>query len=132
MKPDRASRLQAHIDAVTNVPIEWGRSDCSPWAGAWVEGEIGRSLGLPAYSTEQEGKDRIAAAGGLDRLWAAIASRAGLWETGAPALGDVGVIETKKFGDVGVIFALDGICAMRTTRSVMFLRPRHIIRAWRV
>lgn len=128
----RAVRLQAHIDAVTAVPVVWGLSDCSAWAGAWVESQLGRSLRLPRYRGEAEGRALIDAAGGLVALWDSVAARAGLRETGAPALGDVGLVETSAFGPVGVIVAVGGLCALRTPASVTYLRPRRFLRAWTI
>jgi hypothetical protein len=134
-RPDvagRAARLQAHIEAVSGVPVAWGLSDCSAWAARWVAAESGRRLPLPAYAEEAEARALIAGAGGLTALWCGIAARAGLGETACPALGDVGVLQTGAYGEVGVIFAADGLCALRTPAGVTFLRPRRILRAWTI
>lgn len=49
-----------------------------------------------------------------------------------PALGDVGVVNTRRFGPVGVIFAQDGIALWRADNGTGLLRPRRrdIIKVW--
>lgn len=102
------------------------------FAGRWVEVERGINLGLPRYSSEDAARKMIAVAGGLDRVWERIANKAGIFETDAPKIGDVGLIATRKFGPVGVIVAFDGACAWRAENGVSFLHPREFIRAWAV
>lgn len=127
----RADRLRAHVDAAANSPVVWGESDCTAFAAAWVATETGRPLALPAYGSRDEAERLIAAAGGLSAAWGEVLSRSGFAQTGAPALGDVGVIETTK-GEVGVVFAAGGFALWRSEAGVMPIRPARVVAAWAV
>jgi hypothetical protein len=128
----RAARLQAHFDAYAGAEVIWGTSDCTRWAANWAEAEIGRRLGLPRYTSEEEARALIAAAGGLLPLWERETAMAGVFQTRDPQLGDVGLIDTRLYGPIAVIVAHDGIVALRTSMSVTFLRPRRFLRAWSI
>jgi hypothetical protein len=131
---DRAERLQAYIDTVKDTSCEWGRDDCSMFAGRWIEIEREIVLSLPRYRSEDEARAMIARDGGLLAIWDRIARVAGILETGAPDMGDVGLIETARFGPVGVIFAGSGMAFWRATQGLTVLQPRArtILRAWSV
>ncbi len=129
----RSQRLAAHVAALPDRPPIHGVDDCSAWAATWVALETGRAPRLPAYATADEARRLIAAAGGLAPLWCQALAPLGLAETGAPALGDVGVIDTSR-GAVGVIFAEGGFVFWRALRGALCLMPRpgSIVAAWHV
>lgn len=110
----RADRLRAFLDELQSKPVEWGVSDCSAAPARWVEHETGVCLGLPSYRSREEAHALIAAVGGLDRLWSEYLAPAGLFERiGAPELGDVAVVDTRRYGQIGGICAAGGILLIR-------------------
>jgi len=129
---EKRKRLRSHVEASLRKTSEWGVDDCSRWAGIWVEAERGIDLGLPAYASREEAMVLVDTAGGLSALWASIADRAGLEETKDPQYGDVGVMETRNFGEVGFIMSDFGMCLWRGESGVLGLRSKSIVRAWTV
>lgn len=128
----RADRVMAYARSFEGLDVTWGKDDCSMFVAGWVEQETGQPLALPSYASRDEAYARIAAAGSLAALWGDIANEAGIMETGAPDLGDVAVIETARFGQVGVICLYNGACLWRETKGVTIFPPRQIVAAWRV
>lgn len=130
----RATLLQAHVAAVEGATVQWGASDCTSWCAAWVLAATGKTVPfLGSYATLDEAHALIDAAGGLDVLWAQALARVGIHATPyAPQLGDVGIVNTSRFGHVGVIFAADGIALWRAEAGTALLRPRarDIIKVW--
>lgn len=104
----RTELLAAYVRG-THGPAVWGLSDCSTWPAQWVSEARGCEVRWPEYDTERDAAEMVAAAGGLVPLWREVAGAVGLRERDvareAPRPGDVGVILTRRFGDVGVIFA---------------------------
>ena len=127
----RQQRLRAHVALVEDKPCQWGRDDCSAWAGTWVERERGVLIALPSYDSEAQARDMIEKAGGLVNLWSRVLMLAGVPETDMPQYGDVGLVETR-LGPVGVIVTHDGICAWRATHGLTFIRPRTFLKVWAV
>lgn len=104
----REKLLGAYVRETTG-PVTWGTSDCSTWPAQWVAEVTGRTIEWPLYASEAEAEALIADAGGLVPLWRDVAVRSGLRERDvreAPEPGDVGVIGTRRLGDVGVVFGL--------------------------
>lgn len=128
----REAALQAFVDAAAAQPLVWGVSDCSSWAARWVETATGRAPVLPLYRSRDEAHALIAAAGGLSRLWDDALGAIGIYTTSAPELGDVGIIDTRAHGPVGIVFAHGGIGYWRGEVGAAGIAPRRIVRAWRV
>lgn len=128
----RAERVMTYARGFEGLEVTWGKDDCSMFVARWVEQETGQPLVLPSYASREEAYARIAEAGSLAALWADIANEAGIPETGSPVLGDVAVIETARFGQVGVICLENGVCLWRETKGVTIFPPRQIVAAWRV
>ena len=112
----------------------WGVSDCSMWAAGWVGQVCGRAVCLPQWASREEAHALIRDAGSLDALWCeALLSYRGVRETGVPDHGDVGIIHTGRFGQVGGIFLHGGYFAWRVEPAgVLFLMPREIVRVWSI
>ena len=132
----RAERLKAAIEALTDIPIEWGVSDCSTWPAQWVADVTGREFDWPAYSSQDEAEAMIAAAGGLLPLWEAVARTAGIrrrYEL-LPTLGAIGIIRTHGHGDVGGVFADGGVLCWRAAWGVHLIAPRQnaVVAIWEV
>ncbi|HWK65405.1 MAG TPA: hypothetical protein VNS34_10715 [Rhizobiaceae bacterium] len=113
--------------------VEWGVDDCSACPHAWLR-ENGIGARIPTYSSREEARTLIAAAGGLVELWddcllgTGIAERLG----GAPELGDIAVIDTRRLGPVGVICGAGGLCCWRKDGGFFWLAPRGYLKVWAV
>lgn len=133
MRTDLAEALHAYIAQAQDAPMQWGVSDCSKWSAGWVELACGRPVALPRWSSHREARHLIDKAGSLDALWSDALAAYGLREVGVPELGDVGIIDTGRFGQVGGIFLHGGYFAWRAEPSgVLFLMPRDIVRVWSI
>lgn len=129
---DLPALLQAHIEAVIDKPATWGVDDCSPWCGSWVEKAIGQRVIEPDWHSWEEAQAKIRAAGSLCALWddaLACSPLSPVWG-GAPAFGDVGIVETRVAGQVSGIFLDHGRFVWRVKNGVSFLMPRTIVKAW--
>ncbi|WP_275790572.1 DUF6950 family protein [Pararhizobium gei] len=126
-------QLKAHIEGAYAVDAEWGKSDCTPWAGEWLELRTGRKIEWPVqWSTQDEAMSIIGRAGSLVSLWDDYLFGFGLSQTGFPALGDIGVVDTGRIGQVGGIFLAGGYFVWRIKRGVMMIQPREIAGAWSI
>lgn len=129
---DRQKRLRDFIEPIARQPVKWGRDDCTAMAARWVSSERGIDIPIPDYSSEASALDMISNAGSLEAIWSRALRLAGVFETVAPAYGDVGIVDTGRFGPVGVIFCIDGLALWRSESGVSIFRPRNIIKAWAV
>ncbi|MBL4800168.1 MAG: hypothetical protein JKY50_22460 [Oleispira sp.] len=116
--------IEEYIRSYDNQPAIWGESDCSSWAAKWYELATGNKPKLPTYTTRTEAHELIEKAGGLVALWDTALEGFGLERYGEPELGDVGVIITKRFGDIGGIFGERGLFFWRSENGVAVLQPR--------
>lgn len=123
--------LAAHVEPLAGKPAVWGEDDCARFAAAWVERLTGIALSLPRWSSEAEAR-RLQADPGTETLWDIALGGAGFFRTAQPRLGDVGLIETRRFGLVGAICLGDGNAAWRTVDSVGALMVRQWTAAWAV
>lgn len=128
----RRRRLRDHIDLIMAKPCQWGVDDCTAWAASWVEKETGIPIPLPGYSCKDEAHSLIMNAGGLESLWDETMSRAGVHQTDYPQYGDVGVMDTRRFGPVGFIMADFGVALWRSETGYLGIRPSSILKAWAV
>ncbi|MCF3933306.1 hypothetical protein L1787_07760 [Acuticoccus sp. M5D2P5] len=135
---ERGEALRSACRALDDVPVTWGVDDCSAWPASWVAAITGRDVLWPAYANEDEARDLIAAAGGLDALWQDVAADCGLRRRvkgEEPRLGDVGLIRTTHHDVmVGVVFAHARIACWRHEAGVRRLAVRHsaIVGIWEV
>lgn len=116
--------IEEYIKSWNDEPIVWGKSDCSAWAAKWYELATGNKPNLPTYASKAEADELIEKAGGLVPLWEAALEGFGHKRYGDPELGDVGIIITKRFGDVGGIFGERGIFFWRSENGFAPLQPR--------
>ncbi|MDQ2083193.1 hypothetical protein RA307_23665 [Xanthobacteraceae bacterium Astr-EGSB] len=129
----RSEQLAEFVASLRDKPVTWGVDDCCAWVRVWITRAAHMDVAVPAYASRRDAQAIIVGAGGLPALWNDLAVRHGLAPTGAPTLGDVGLVEMS-FGPAGVIFATAGICCVRTDTGVSFMSPRisTIVGAWRV
>ncbi|WLR92184.1 DUF6950 family protein [Shinella zoogloeoides] len=133
MRDHLAEPLRAYLDAAGDAPMAWGISDCSRWAAGWVALVHGRPVDLPRWTSREEAHGLIREAGSLAALWADALFAFGLDEAGVPDAGDVGIIDTGRFGQVGGIFLSGGYFAWRAEpRGILILLPRSIVRVWSI
>lgn len=128
------ARLREHVHAAEGRPVTWGDDDCTMWAAHWFKRVHGVRLNLAVYSSREEAHALIAKAGSLVSLWSSALDGRLFERYGEPELGDVGVIESRLFGQVGGIFGDDGTFFWRSERGTALLRPRPttIIKAWAI
>lgn len=140
---NRTDRLRGFLAAWDGIPMEYGTSDCSIVPAMWVSEETGRTVEWPDYASEEEARELIGEAGGLVHLWRAVADEVGLSEVqvgcAVPALGDIGIVDTRMHGPIGGIFARHGLIYVRcdpTEDNERGMRPltwrpgRSAIAAW--
>lgn len=130
--PGRAERLGAYIKSLG--PVVWGESDCCAFVAKWIAMERHAEIALPAYSNWKEASALIASSGGLVAMVSPMLASAGLFETSAPQLGDIGVVALSEH-HVGAIFCDHGIAVLRAEpHNTFFLRPRerYILKSWAV
>ncbi len=128
--PDIEDELRDFLCETQDSPCDWTTSDCSRWPASWVRRVHGRDVPLPRWANKAEAHRLIDDAGSLSQLWSEALLSFGLRECGVPDLGDVGVIDTARFGQVGGIFVAGGYFACRTETGVIYLMPRYIVRSW--
>ncbi|MEP9374991.1 hypothetical protein [Mesorhizobium sp. KR1-2] len=130
---DRAARLQAYVDAVEGKTVEWSVDDCTSFAAGWVELISGIMVPRLKFNNQDEAHSLIAGHGGLLPIWEnALRNFPLRYEFDRPRLGDVGVVETSRFGEVGVIVAHDGIALWRAAKGTALLRPRRFVKVWAI
>lgn len=130
---ERGRRLEAFCEAMDGKPVTYGIDDCSTWPAQWAVNETGCDLDWPEYSSREEAQALIDEAGGLAPLWdAAIGSRFEECHEEYPPVGSIGIIRTRLFGEVGVIFVFAGVVCWRheTGVRVFGVRPNTIVKAW--
>jgi len=132
----RRMLLRAMCAQVARTAPVYGVDDCSAWPAQWVANVTGKALDLPVYHSRAEAEAMMDDAGGLVPIWDRVLSPAGIGpRSGFPRFGDIGVIETFGFRDVGVIFCELGSAAWRAHRGgIQFLAPRHhtIRKVWAI
>lgn len=127
----RADRLTAFLERFEGKPVVWGLDDCSAAPALWLAEETGIRVKLPDYATKEAAYAQIAKVGGLVNLWSA---RLELPERiGFPHLGDVGVIDMRRTGPVGVIFGTSGVAFPRAEKGGWgMLVPRSYLKVWAI
>lgn len=129
---------QSLIDFISETagkPVEWGVDDCSTWCARWVKRWKGIDLAIPSYRSSEQAIALIAASRGLGNVWSGVADAACISERiDAPRLGDVGIMETARFGEVGIIFGANGTCFWRAVNGTRVLTPRarYISKIWSI
>lgn len=130
----RAELLEEFITSATE-PTVWGVSDCTMWAAEWVCLVSGRDLVTAAYSSEEEARALIKRRGGLLKIWDVALADAGFFESHDPQVGDVGLVETRLSGPVGVIFTSGGLALRRKHDGGVWTfstARRALIKAWTI
>jgi hypothetical protein len=124
--------LTLFIAETADMPLVWGESDCTAWAASWVARIHGRAIRMPRWRSRAEAQALIAAAGSLEALWSPALADFGLTRrSGAPEPGDVGIIDTRVAGQVGVVFLHDRLVAWRAEPAgVRAIRPKTVIGIW--
>ena len=110
---DLKAELRAFLEEENVQPPVWGRSDCSATPVMWAR-RLGYDVRLPTYSSREEAHGIIARHGSLVAAWDHFLAGTGIVERfGEPELGDVAVVDTRLYGQVGGILARGRILAIR-------------------
>ncbi|MCF6371042.1 hypothetical protein [Rhizobium halophilum] len=94
----------------------------------------GVTLAIPTWESRDEAHALMEQAGSLVALWDQVLD-GHLFETGAPDVGDVGVIKSHLHGEAGGIFLDGGYFAWRAEpQGYRILHPRQntILKAWAI
>lgn len=129
----RAELLKAFIEGFHGKPVTFGVDDCAPFAALWIEYATGRKVHLPAYDSREGGQELIRRAGGLVEVCEPCLAESDVFERfGVPRLGDVGVLRTSQFGDVGGVFGAGGCFFWRHAEGTAVLCPRqrYVLKVW--
>lgn len=125
-------KLSAFLAGFDGKAVVWGKDDCSACPHLWL-GENGIHAHLPAYSSRDEAHALIEQAGGLVNVWDQCLAGTGVGERyGAPELGDIAVIDTRRLGPIGVICAAGGVCCWRKEGGFFWIAPRSFLKVWAV
>lgn len=130
----RAELLEEFVGRASE-PTIWGQSDCTMWAANWVRLVSGRPVATLSYASEAEARTLIERHGGLLNIWDSSLAGAGFFESHDPQLGDVGLVETRLSGPVGVIFGADGLALRRKHDGGVWTfstARRALIKAWTI
>lgn len=131
---NRAALLQEFVTASAD-PVVWSVSDCTAWARAWVKRATGIDVPVLPYANRDDAMALIAREGGLPAIWGRALGEAGLFETDQPQLGDIGLVDTRIAGPIGVIFAQGGCALRRRDDGGVFTfatAHRALIKAWAI
>lgn len=107
----RAERLRAFAERMDGQVVVWGESDCTAAPAQWLRGE-GHPIELPAYGSREEAQAIVTQYGSLADSWDALVGLP--HRVGEPHVGDVAVIETRRYGQIGGICAAGNILLIRT------------------
>jgi len=125
-------KLLAFLEQFEGKPMVWGRDDCTASCALWLQAN-GYDVPIWPYASQDEAHRLIREAGGLVNIWDGSLAAAGLMERfDRPALGDVAIIDTRTFGQVGVICGSGGICWWRKNEGGFWLTPRNFVKVWAV
>lgn len=105
----RADRLTAFLERFTHEPV-WGVDECTAAPAQWVR-EEGHAFELPVYGNREEAQAIVDRYGSLAATWDALLGLP--LRAGDPELGDVAVIDTRRYGQIGGICALGRILIIR-------------------
>lgn len=138
MEISLTDRLNAFLSLYEGKPVTWGVDDCSACPALWVREATGRRVDYPTYRTEGEALALKHANGGLVPIWSDRLGRIGIFERFTdPACGDVAIIETRLWGEIGGIVLSGGVMAIRKhgpdgVGGWHPLRPRQFARVWAI
>lgn len=105
--------LAEFLDEMDGQPVKWGKTDCSATPHRWLA-RLGIVADLPAYRSREEAHAIIAKHGDLLATWDWCLRDTVLGERiGAPQLGDIAVIDTRLYRQIGGIVASGGILIVR-------------------
>lgn len=128
----RSDLLRDYLASSTQ-PVQWGVDDCTMWAARWVRIVSGRDVATHSYGSEAEARSLIVRLGGLPSIWSDALE--GFAECFHPQLGDVGLVDTRLAGPVGVIFAAGGLALRRRIDGGVWAfstAHRALIKAWTI
>lgn len=114
----RADRLRVFLSRLEGKPVVWGRDDCSAAPALWWSEETGIPVRLPVYSSKEEADAIRNRMGGLSEAWQQVADQVGAVERfwtlqSPPEVGDVGIVRTRLYGEIGGICGAGGILIVR-------------------
>lgn len=132
---ERRKKLRELAESLNGVECKYGVNDCSMFPAQWISDISGKELDIPFYDSRAAGNKLINEAGGLVNIWAGILGLAGFTERfDQPEFGDIGIMETRAFGEVGIIFCDCGLALWRSENGTAIISPRQktILKVWAI
>lgn len=127
----RADRLMTFLTRLNDQPVIWGETDCSSAPALWVaEEKQVLHIPLPKWSSRDEAHALIAKGGGLVNLWDEALSGILFERSGNPQIGDVGIIDTRVHGPMGVICFEYQAIRRHEERGWAWITPRDYLKVW--
>lgn len=124
--------LKQYLQEASTLVFNWGEHDCCRFALKWVKLRRGVDPGaewLGGYTTARGAERHIRRGGGLLSLCKTAMARAGLRQTDAPNLGDVGVVLTDQGEALAIRSGSKWACA---APQGIVVSPFRTLAAWRV
>lgn len=126
--------LSEFIASLADKPVIWGETDCSATPHRWLMAN-GISAELPVYKSRDEAHAIIASRGSLVNVWDWCLRSTEIQERyGDPVLGDIAIVDTRIYGQIGGIVAKGGILAIRRDDGAFhwFGPVRKFVKVWAV
>jgi hypothetical protein len=106
-------QLAAFLDELDGKGVVWGKTDCSATPHMWLA-RLGINAALPPYRSREEAHAIIERHGSLVATWDWCLRDTAVYERGdAPQLGDIAVIDTRLYRQIGGIVAAGNILIVR-------------------
>lgn len=105
--------LRAFAEAISAEPLQWGWNDCSAVPWRWLRAN-GVDVELPLYASRDQAHGIIDRHGDLVATWDAVLRGRLRARFGEPQPGDIAVIGTRLYGQIGGIVASGSILLIRT------------------
>lgn len=125
-----ASDLAAFLEEINGAPVIWGKTDCSATPATWLR-RLGYEIEMPTYRSRAEAEAIIARHGDLVATWDHyIGNRVGE-RYGDPQTGDIAVIDTRLYRQIGGIVAVGNVLVVRKDDGGMQWFPaRRFAKVW--
>lgn len=107
-----AADLTAFVEEIDGDGVIWGETDCTATPASWLK-RRGFAFDLPAYRSREEAHAIIARHGSLVATWDHYLGGCIDERFGDPQTGDVAVIDTRLYRQIGGIVAVGNLLIVR-------------------
>lgn len=110
-----ADQLAAFLERHEGSGVVWGDTDCSAMPHKWLA-TLGFDVELPVYHSREEAHAIVEEHGSLVATWdwcLSLSREPPVERAGSPMLGDIAVIDTRLYRQIGGILAAGNILIVR-------------------